>query len=262
MSGHSFTFSHALCRSPSNSIVEGLRANDHGNPDAGIFREEHEIYVAALRDAGAEVAVLDALEAYPDSVFIEDTALCLKGVAICLQQGAETRRGETKALHSVFEEKMKDILYLQSDGFVDGGDILCTDDTVMVGLSSRTTDKGASDLAPLVEQLGYKLKVFKTPQAVLHFKTASALLDNETIFSTRELSASGCFDGFNIIDVPEGEEAAANALRFNDIVFLSAGHPKSENLLDQHGYTVIPIPTTQAALVDGGLSCMSLRYSI
>ncbi|MEP4190078.1 MAG: dimethylarginine dimethylaminohydrolase, partial [Sneathiella sp.] len=78
---------------------------------------------------------------------------------------------------------------------------------------------------------------------------------------TKELSASGCFDGFNIIDVPEGEEAAANALRFNDTVFLSAGHPKSEDLLDQRGYTVIPIPTSQAALVDGGLSCMSLRYS-
>ncbi|MBT8410640.1 MAG: dimethylarginine dimethylaminohydrolase, partial [Octadecabacter sp.] len=60
----------------------------------------------------------------------------------------------------------------------------------------------------------------------------------------------------------EGEAAAANAIRVNDVVFLSAGYPKTAEKLDQAGYRVVCLNTSQAALVDGGLSCMSLRYSL
>jgi len=132
----------------------------------------------------------------------------------------------------------------------------------MVGLSARTTQLGAKDLQPIVADLGYGMNVFETPTGVLHFKTDSSLLDAETIFSTKRLSKSGCFDKFRVIDVPEDELAAANAIRFNDTVFLSAGHPKSAELLDQHGYKVVVLPMYEAAKVDGGLSCLSLRYSV
>ncbi len=262
MSGHSFTFSHTLCRTPALSVIQGLRADDGENPDPEQFRKEHELYIAALRKAGAEVTVLEPLEDFPDSVFIEDAALCLKGTAICLPQGAETRKGETAALRPSLLTSMKAVIDLQTDSTIDGGDILCTDDVVMVGLSARTTKQAALDLKPVVRDLGYDLQILRTPPGVLHFKTDSALLDNETIFSTKRLAASGCFDGFRAITVPEGEEAAANALRFNDTVFLAEGFPRSADLLTAHGFSVETLPVYQAARVDGGLSCMSLRYSL
>lgn len=262
MSGHSYTFTHALCRKPSHSIVDGLRAADVGDPSYMAFDKEHSAYVAALQATGASVHVLEPLEAFPDSVFIEDAALCLKGVAICLRQGADTRRAETAVLKPTLETLMNDVVDLKTSGFVDGGDIMCSDDTVMVGLSARTTQLGAKDLQPIVADLGYGMNVFETPTGVLHFKTDSSLLDAETIFSTKRLSKSGCFDKFRVIDVPEDELAAANAIRFNDTVFLSAGHPKSAELLDQHGYKVVVLPMYEAAKVDGGLSCLSLRYSV
>ncbi|WP_299352887.1 arginine deiminase-related protein [uncultured Shimia sp.] len=262
MANHSFTFTHALCRTPSNSVTDGLRAEDQGDPSADVFRSEHASYVAALRATGAEVEVLPADERFPDSVFIEDAALCLKGQAIVLRPGAETRLGEAAALRPDLTRIMTGVIDLQTEGFVDGGDILCSDHEVMVGLSARTDRTGAEDLGPIVSDLGYKLRILETPADILHFKTESSLLDAETILATPKLSASGCFDDYRVIHTAEGEDLAANAIRVNDTVFLSSGNPRTADALDKAGYKVVVLDTTQATLVDGGLSCMSLRFSI
>lgn len=261
MAGHSFTFTHALCRLPSKSVINGLRDTDHGDPSFDVFSREHAQYVAALRQAGVEVSELPAQEPFPDSVFIEDPALCLKGTAIILRPGAETRIGEAAALRPDLESIMP-IIDLKTEGYVDGGDILCSDHEVMIGLSARTTQQGAEDLRPIVESLGYTMRILQTPPDILHFKTESSLLDNETILATPKLAASGCFEGYNVILTAPDEDAAANAIRVNDTVFLSAGHPATAKTLRDAGYDVLELPTTQAALVDGGLSCMSLRFSL
>lgn len=261
MTHKSYQFTHALCRLPSKSVTDGLRANDIGDPDPLAFAAEHAAYISALRDAGCDVTVLPADEQFPDSVFIEDPALVLNGVAIVLRPGAETRLGEAAALRPALVESMRDVVDLKTDGFVDGGDILCTDDRVLLGLSARTNEAGAQDLRPIVESLGYSLEVLQTPPEILHFKTESSLLDHETVLATPALAASGAFKGLKVIETVAGEEAAANAIRVNAHVFLSQGHPKTAEKLDQAGYSVTVLNTSQAALVDGGLSCMSLRYS-
>jgi dimethylargininase len=102
-SGRSVTFTHALCRAPAASVVDGLRAEDRGAPDADVFRAEHAAYVAALEAAGVAVTVLEPLEAFPDSVFVEDPALILNGVAIVLRPGAPSRAGEAAALRPALE---------------------------------------------------------------------------------------------------------------------------------------------------------------
>ena len=257
----SFEFTHALCRLPAKSVTDGLRASDQGDPDPLAFAAEHAAYVTALRDAGCVVNVLSADEAFPDSVFIEDPALVLNGTAIVLRPGAETRLGEAAALRPALLDHMNDVVDLMTQGYVDGGDILCTDDRVLLGLSARTNEQGAQDLRPIVERLGYQLEVLQTPPEILHFKTESSLLDAQTVLATPALAASGAFDGLNVIETVSGEEAAANAIRVNDFVFLSAGHPKTAEKLEAAGYNLKILNTSQAALVDGGLSCMSLRYS-
>ena len=94
MTDRSFRFTHAISRKPSVSITKGLRAVDTGSPDLDLFASHHADYVRALRDTGAEVLVLEALEAYPDAVFVEDTALCLQEGAIVMRPGAPSRLGE------------------------------------------------------------------------------------------------------------------------------------------------------------------------
>lgn len=262
MSNHSIRFTHALCRRPARSCVQGLREIDRGAPDPDLFEAEHMVYVAALRDAGAMVTLLEPLEEYPDSCFIEDPALCLKGVAIVLRPGAATRQGEAAALKPVLEGMFAEVWDLPGQGVVDGGDILCSDHEVMVGLSARTDRAGVEALRPLVEALGYRLRIVETPADILHFKTESSLLDPETVLATPKLAATGCFDGYRVIETAPGEDAAANAIRFNDPVFLSAGHRGTAERLDRAGYKVVELPMSQAALLDGGLSCLSLRFSL
>lgn len=262
MTHRSYQFTHALCRKPARSVTDGLRASDRGDPDPDLFARQHAAYVAALRDTGCTVTVLEADEAFPDSVFIEDPALVLNGTAIVLRPGAPSRLGEAAALRPALQKHCRDVVDLETDGFVDGGDILCTDDRVLIGLSARTDAKGAEDLRPLVEAQGYRLEVLQTPPEILHFKTDSSLLDHETVLATPTLAASGAFKGLKVIETAPGEEPCANAIRVNGVIIITEGYPVTAAKLEQAGYDVVVLDTSQAALVDGGLSCMSLRYSL
>ena len=261
-SGSSFNFTHALCRNPCSRVTQGLRAEDVGDPDFQQFQSQHQHYVDALRDAGLQVDVLDANEQFPDSVFIEDAALCLAGVAITLRPGASSRFGEAEALRPELVDRFNEVIDLPGPGFIDGGDILVTDTEVLVGLSARTDRDGFNALAVIVESLGYSARQIHTPPDILHFKTDCGLLDSNTIFASRPLAASGCFADYSVIEAPEDEKAAANLIRVNDRVFISAGYPKTCELLQHHGYLVVALPTSEAAKVDGGLSCESLRYCL
>lgn len=260
--GRSFIFSHALCRKPSNSAVSGLRAIDTGTPDIDLFNKQHAEYVQQIRSTGAKVAVLDALEPYPDSVFIEDAALCLGRTAIVLRPGAPSRFGEAAALAPSLQDTMREVITLSGAGFVDGGDILTTDDDVFIGLSARTNQEGVDALSKIVKSLGYRVRQINTPESILHFKTDCGLLDEKTIFSSETLAATGCFEGYQVLLAPEEEKAAANLIRINDAVFINSGYPKTQTLLEEHNYKVVTLDMSEAAKLDAGLSCMSLRFSL
>jgi dimethylargininase len=259
-SGRSFQFNHCVTRRPGNSIAGGLRAGDQPDPDPRQFRAEHGAYVETLAGLGITVTTLPSLETLPDSVFVEDAALCCGGTAVILRPGAPSRADEGREIEPHLSRLIGNVVPLQGPGQVDGGDILLTDDEAFIGLSDRTNLEGANELRPVLEGLDYKVNVVETPEGVLHFKSDCGLLDSDTIFSTTRLAKSGCFDDYQVIECPEGEEAAANLIRVNDCVILRSGFPATCGLLEQQGYTVMQLDAEQAALVDGGLSCMSLRF--
>ncbi len=257
--GRSYRFTHAIVRTPGASAVDGLRAADRGTPDISAFRGEHADYVASLERAGLAVTTLPPLEAYPDSVFVEDVALCLPEGAILLRPGTAPRAGEVDEIRSALAERFSRLAAVD-EGSVDGGDILLTDAGALVGLSARTDRTGFDALDKLLRDFGCQAKAVETPDDVLHFKTDCALLDAGTILATHRLYDAKCFDDFRVLEVPEGEDAAANAIRVNEWVLIADGFPRTAELLEQSGYTVQQVPVSQAALLDGGLSCMSLRY--
>ena len=144
---------------------------------------------------------------------------------------------------------------------VEGGDILVTGREILVGTSARTNDAGIAALNAITSRWGYTLRRVETPPGVLHFKTDCALLDASTILTTERLAASGCFDGYDLIHTAAGEEAAANVIRFNDTVLMPAGFPATKSSLTAAGYQVTEIPNTECAKLDGGMSCLSLRFT-
>ena len=259
MTPDSLSFTHALCRTPSPSVVDGLRAVDRGDPDYAALLREHGAYVAALRAAGVKVELLPALDPFPDAVFVEDPALVFTEAAILLRPGVPSRAGETAALEPDLRARFGSVLAI-AEGTADGGDILVTPGRVMIGLSARTDLAGAEATARCLAALGRDAAIVETPAGVLHFKSDCALLDPETVLVTARLAASGVFVGFRQIVVPDGEEAAANALRINDVVLVGQHYSRTCALLDKAGYWVVPLATAEIGKIDAGLSCMSLRW--
>lgn len=254
-------FTHAISRRPSKSIVDGLRAVDLGAPDYETLLGHHADYVSALRSTGAEVAVLPALEEFPDAVFVEDSALCLQDLAIVMRPGAPSRLGEAEAMKPTLEAMYSTVAQINGPGFIEGGDILVSEREILIGLSDRTTQEGVDELADIVAPYGYTVRVVQTPPGVLHFKTDCSLLDGNTILSTPVLDASGCFEGYCVIHTAEGESACANSIRFNDLVLMPSGFPETRKKVEAAGFAVKEIGNSEAAKVDGGLSCMSLRFT-
>ena len=262
MTARSYRFTHAITRRPAASIVQGLRAVDTGRPSLDLMALHHADYVAALKSTGATVVELAALEAYPDSVFVEDTALCLPEGAVVMRPGAPTRLGEAGEMAPQLEALYGRVLRVQGvDSFIEGGDILTTESEILVGRSARTNAAGIADLTRLVAPWGHKVREVVTPPGVLHFKTDCSLLDEETILSTARLDASGCFAGYRVIRTAVGEEACANAIRFNDLVLMPAGFPRTRDVLVKAGYAIREIGNSECDKLDGGMSCLSLRFS-
>lgn len=258
----SIRFTHAITRRPAASITHGLRAVDIGTPDLALMQAHHDTYVATLRETGATVVELPPLEAYPDSIFVEDTALCLPQGAVVMRPGAPSRLGEAAEMAPHLRALYGEVVEITgAESFIEGGDVLVTEREILVGRSARTNAAGIAELTALVAPWGHKVREVHTPPGVLHFKTDCSLLDADTILSTTRLSASGCFAGYRVVDVPEGEEAAANTIRFNDLVLMPAGFPRTRAAIEAAGFTVREIGNSECAKLDGGMSCLSLRFT-
>ena len=254
-----FDFNAAIVRTPGRSVVDGLRANGGPAPGYPGVLAEHRAYVDALRAAQVDVTVLPALEAFPDSVFVEDPALVFTQAAILLNPGAPSRQGEARELVSTLTACFPHVLTLK-EGHADGGDILVTPGRVLIGLSARTDAKGAAALRSSLASIGLESEMVDVPDGTLHLKTDCSLLDEETILATDSLARSEWLDRYRVLVVPDEERHATNAIRVNDVVLVRAGCPRTHDMLVKHGLSVVTLPGDEIAKLDAGLSCMSLRW--
>ena len=155
MTDASYRFTHAITRKPGASITAGLRAVDIGAPDLALMQAHHADYVAALRSTGAQVVELDALEDFADSVFVEDTALCLPQGAIVMRPGAPSRLGEAAEMAPHLRALYGEVRQISgADSFIEGGDILTTEREILVGRSARTNAAGIAELPETVRDWG------------------------------------------------------------------------------------------------------------
>ena len=253
-----YNFKNALVRTPCKSISNALSSIGE-KPDFEKVIAEHNDYKTHLEHSDINVITLDALEDYPDSVFVEDPAITFNNFCIILRPGAPSRFGE----HNVFRNEAKNIfeeVFEVNNGKIEGGDILRINDRFIIGLSNRTNKEGAIELEKTLSHLGAKVTITNTPNGVLHFKSDCSLLDDETILQTKKMSLTGFFENqFKVINVPEGEEIVANSLRVNNYLLVPKGFEKTYELLSK-SYKIILAKVDEISKVDAGLSCMSLRW--
>jgi dimethylargininase len=82
---------------------------------------------------GVDVILLDPHESYPDSVFVEDTAVVTGRCAIVTNPGAPERRGEVREVQRVLVDLYGAVERITDPGTLDGGDVLRVGDHFYVG---------------------------------------------------------------------------------------------------------------------------------
>ena len=254
----SYSFKNAIIRQPNKSIQNGL-SSQNLHPHYEIIAEEHSNYIKAIEAAGLQIQLLESLEEYPDSIFVEDPALTYKSNVIILNPFDPSRNGEKNIIENEIKDLFDNILFVE-DGFVEGGDILNINNHFIIGLSNRTNQLGAENLSTILQGLDATVEICKTPDDILHFKSECSVIDDDTILVSNKMAQLDYLrSNYQLIELPLGEEGAANSLRINDKLLLPDGFEKAEEILSKK-YTIIKVKVDEIAKVDAGLSCMSLRY--
>jgi dimethylargininase len=212
---------------------------------------------------GCEVITLDADARYPDSTFVEDTALILPGLgAILTRPGAESRAGEVDAIAQALITFFPTLAQIGAPGTLDAGDVCEAGDHVFIGISHRTNAIGAEQLATWLLQFGITASTvdIRGIDSILHLKSGIAAIEPRRLVLIEALADHPAFAGYEVVRVPAGEEYGGNCVRVNDVIFVSEGQPKFDARLRALGYTLEVLDMSEYRKMDGGLSCLSLRF--
>ena len=252
-------YRHAIVRQPGSSVIHGLSTANLGIPDFSRLLQQHQQYCRVMESCGVELTVLDSLEIFPDSCFVEDTAIVNADLAILTRPGAITREGEVKEIASTIHQHFPRVEQISAPGTLEGGDVLLIGNSYYVGLSSRTTREGANQFRALEEDFGFNVEIVPLNE-MLHLKTGVNAVDDNTVLVAGEFRSSPIFETYDRIEVSLDEAYAANCLNVNGTVILPAGFPKIFHRLQDQGYKIKTVEMSEFQKIDGGLSCLSVRF--
>ena len=224
--------------------------------DVERAREQHRAYESCLALLGCEVRQIPVDDRYSDAVFIEDTAIVLDELAVLTRPGAESRRGEVDAVADVLRD-YRAVARIDPPGTLDGGDVLRLDRVIYAGRTPRTNDRGIDNLREIVKPYGYSV-IAVAVDGCLHLKSAVTRVAGDALLMNRDWVSLALFKDWRIIDVDESEPAAANALRIGDSVIFPEELARTQRRLEAHGFDVRPVPASELAKAEGGVTCCSL----
>lgn len=251
-------FTRAILRTPGPNFADGLTTASLGKPDFELLLDQHKAYAQALARLGLSLEILEALQAFPDAYFVEDVAVVTPEVAVITRPGALARRGEEDAMVDVLA-KHRPLARIQDPGTLDGGDVLMVGRTAFIGLSARTNGEGARQLAAFLSSHDYEWATVPVADG-LHLKSSVSWVGSGTLLVSESFSARPELQRFKRIVVDAEEEYASNTLFVNGTLLTPKGFPKTLQKLQALGMPVIELDMSEARKMDGGLTCMSLRF--
>jgi dimethylargininase len=255
------TFTRAIVRRPGQSFVDAITGSSHlGGVDLDLALEQHDAYIASLEQAGLDVTVLDADERYPDGTFVEDIAVVAPELVVITHPGAESRQGEQHVVEEVLADRK--FARIDAPATLEGGDVMRIGDTFYVGASGRTDDAGIAQFAEIMTNAGYQVGTIPVT-GCLHLKTDVTFIGNNTVIATSEFATRPEFAGMTVIEVSDADSYAANWIAINDSLLAPAGFDSVRDRVIDAGFdasSIIEVPMTEFRKVDGGLTCLSLRF--
>jgi dimethylargininase len=224
--------------------------------------EQHAAYCDALRECGLELTVLEPDERHPDGTFVEDTAVVCARVAVTTRPGAPSRAGEVPAVAAALRQFRPELESIAAPGTLDGGDVCQVEDHFLIGISERTNEAGAQQLAAILARHGYSslLVDIRGHRTLLHLKSGVSYLGERRFTVTADVPHLGVLPRYERITVDAAESYASNCVRINDLVLLAAGYPRVAARLQELGYVVRSLEVSEFRKMDGGLSCLSVRF--
>jgi dimethylargininase len=255
-------FTRAIVRPPASNFAEGLTTAGLGAPNYERALEQHQAYCAALEQCGLILTRLEPDPDYPDSTFVEDTAVLTARCALLARPGATSRAGEVASVRDALATVFPSFPAIQAPGTLDGGDVCEAGNHFFVGISARTNEAGARQLAEALGAFNYTASFvdIRGVEGILHLKSGLAYLGDERLAVIEVLARRAELGGYELLSVNAEEEYAANCVRVNDRVLLAAGYPNFERKLGDLGYQTIALEMSEFRKMDGGLSCLSLRF--
>jgi len=252
-------FTKAIVRTPCRSLVNGLSSAGLGPPDYKKALLQHLDYIEALQECGLQVTVLPADELYPDSTFVEDVALLTPHCAVLTNPGAPSRKGETRLILKAIREFYAKVEMIEAPGTVEAGDIMMVGDHYYIGLSERTNKDGVEQMIAILRSYGLQGSMVELND-VLHLKTGLGYLENNNLLACGEFLRKPEFQKYHILKVHPKEAYAANSVWINGTVLTPKGFPKTRTLIESAGYQTREVDVSEFQKIDGGLSCLSLRF--
>jgi dimethylargininase len=251
-------FSMAIVRMPSLTLAHGLTKSDLGRPDYTLFLTQHLSYTAVLRSLGLKILKLPSLPEFPDAHFIEDVAVITPEIAVITRPGAPERLGEIEHIRDILSD-LRPLAAIEEPGTLDGGDVMRIEQTVYIGLSTRTNEEGAKQLAGILAPYGYETHLVPLVEG-LHLKSSVNYIGRNTLLMTEAWASHPLFESFDKIIVPAEEAYAANSLLVKNRLLTPMNFPETQALLREAGFEILEIDATEMQKMDGGMSCMSLRF--
>lgn len=260
---------YALVCLPANTVDQGLRMKDLGKINVNRAKKQHLLYMKSLESIEYNLVVMPSNINYPDSIFVEDPAIIMQDVMVVTRLRKKERQGE----EVIVEKKLQPFFYpgrtyrIEPPGYIEGGDVLVSDKELFIGISKRTNEDGAEQLAKIAKDtLGYKTIAFEIPKHYLHMKGEATFHRSNNAVSgkviivaekiARNFTKSDCL----IIVTPDEERFAANCISDDSLIFIHAGRTKTKKILENAGFLVKKLKLDEFEKIDGAMTCLSKLF--
>jgi dimethylargininase len=231
---------------------------DRSPIDLHLAVRQHDHYCDVLKKLDVIVKELSENESYPDSCFVEDTAIVVDELAIICSMGVSSRRGEPMLIERELSE-YREIAHISLPATIEGGDVLRIGKKIFIGQSSRTNLEGIEELARILEPYDYRVVHVRT-KGSLHLKSACTAIDEETLFVNPDWVELDAFRGFNLVYTPAEEPWSANILGIGATVCVQAGFPRAVELIERVVERVEIIDISELRKAEAGLTCSSIIF--
>ena len=252
-------FKQAIVRKPCKNFQFGISTSNIGKPDYQRALLQHSKYVEALIKSKLSVIALNEDDRFPDSTFVEDTAIVDKEFTVITNLGAKSRQGEEIEISDKLKTFYDNVESIKKPGTLEGGDVMKVEEHYYIGLSNRTNKEGANQLKKILKNYGYSSSTVPLKK-VLHLKTGISYLGDAILCVSGEFKDHSDFREYNLIEVQESEAYATNSLRINEYVLIPKGYANLKKQLLNFNFKVLELEMSEFEKMDGGLSCLSLRF--